>query len=125
MTTATEMSLFDQWAKAKPFIESALEYGKGTHTIDDVTLMVGAGLFKLWLGKEFAALTEFQAFPRVKCLHVFAAGGDLTELRGMEDDLIKFAKDNRCKRITLTGRDGWLRALPGAEKMATAMYRDI
>lgn len=118
-------TIFEDWARGKAYIEAALEHAKGTHTIDDVALMLGAGHFRLWMGKQFAMLTEFQNFPRIKCLHVFAAGGDLSELQGMETDLLKFARDNGCGRITAAGRDGWLRALPGCKKMGLSMYRDL
>ncbi len=119
------MSIFDDWAKAKPYIEAALEHCKGTHTIDDVALLVGAGHLKIWLGKNFAMLTEVNMFPRLKCLNVFAAGGELTELQAFEDDLLKLARDQGCSRITSTGREGWLRTLPGVQKMGLALYRDI
>ncbi len=119
------MSVFDDWAKAKAYIEAAIEEAKGTHTIDDVALLVGAGHFRIWIGKNFAMLTEFNVFPRMKALHVFAAGGDLTELQSMEAELLKYAQDNGCSRITAAGRSGWLRALPGCQKMGLSMYRDI
>ena len=40
-------------------------------------------------------------------------------------EVIQFAKDNGCSRITEMGRDGWERVLPGAEKVAVALHRDI
>ena len=118
-------SLFDDWAKAKDYIAAALEHIKGTHTIDDVALLVGAGHLKVWLGNNFAMLTEICASPRLRWVNVFAAGGNLQELQNLEADLVKYAKDNNCSRITAFGRDGWLKVLPGCQKMGVAMYRDI
>lgn len=118
-------TIFQDWASAKPFIERALEYSKGTHTIDDVALLVGAGHFKVWIGKGCAMLTEVQLYPRMKILNVFAAGGDMKELLTLEESLIGAAKELGCERITEIGREGWLKVLPGAEKLGTALYRDI
>lgn len=119
------MSIFNDWAKAKDYIAAALEEAKGTHTIDDIALLVGAGHFKLWVGDKFAMLTELCASPRLKWVNVFAAGGDLIELQAMESDLLKYAREQNCSRITAFGRAGWERALPGCQKMGVSFYRDI
>ena len=119
------MSVFEDWAKAKEHLIRALEHAKGTHTIDDCALLVGCGHFKLWVGEECAMLTEFSTFPQMKVLNVFAAGGKLKGLLKLENDLIKFAKDNGCSRITEMGRKGWEKVLPGVEAVGTALHRDI
>lgn len=119
------MSMFEDWAKAKEHIVRALEHCKGTHTIDDVALLCGAGHFRIWVGDDCAMLTEFNFFPRMKVLNVFAAGGSLKGLLKLENDLIGYAKENGCSRITELGRKGWSKVLPGVEEVAVALHRDI
>lgn len=119
------MTIFSDWEAAKPHIEAALAYSKGTHTIDDVALMVGGGLLTLMVGKGCAMLTEIQSYPRLKVLNVFAAGGDLDGLLELENSLLDVAKKNGCARVTETGRKGWLKVLPGAQELGTALYRDV
>jgi len=120
------MTLFEMWARARPFIEPAIPELKGTHTIDDVTLMLGAGMLRLWLWPRSALLTEITLTPRVKALNCFLGGGDLDELRRMEaEQLVPFAKANGCNRITGGGRKGWKRVLPGYECGGIYMHKDI
>lgn len=118
-------SVFEDWAKARPHIERALEYAKGTHTIDDVAILLGAGHFRIWLGDKCAMLTEVQLFPRMKVLNVFAAGGDMEGLLALEQKVLESAKELGCSRITEIGRKGWLKVLPGANELGTALYRDV
>lgn len=119
-------NLFEDWAKAKDWLAKAIEETKGTHTIDDVCLMVGGGHFKLWVGDKCAALTEFTRVPRMKMLNVFAVGGDLEELRVMEiEQLIPYAKENGCDRITGAGRKGWARVRSDWTDGGVYMHKDI
>lgn len=119
-------NVFDQWEKAKSYLEWGLKYSGGTHTIDDVCLMVGAGVLKLMLGENCAMAVEIQHFPRVKVLNVFTAGADdMKDLLDLEKKLIDLAKELGCGRITEIGRPGWQKVLPGAQALGTALYRDI
>jgi hypothetical protein len=120
------LSVFAAWDKAKPLLEEALVETKGTHTIDDVCLMVGAGHFKLWCGEKSAAVTEFIQMPRMKILSVFICGGELEELRKMETEkLIPFAKENGCTRIIGAGRAGWSRVPSDWTRGGVYMHKDI
>lgn len=120
------MSIFDAWAKAKPFIELSIPELHGTHTIDDIALMVGAGHLRIWNGEKSAVLTEITRTPRIKALNCFIGGGDLEELLKIRDEkLVPFAKENDCTRITGAGRKGWSRALPGYEYGGIYMHKDI
>ncbi len=103
----------------------ALEYTNGTHTEDDVIIMILAGKLKLWEGQRSAMLTEFSQFPRMKVLNVFIGGGDLDELREMEKQLVAHARENGCTRITGCGRLGWTKSLPGYEPGGYFMRKDI
>lgn len=120
------MNPFVAWEKAKPFLEPAVLETKGTHTIDDVCMMVGAGKFQVWNGANCAALTEFIIMPRMKILSIFAVGGDLVELRTMLDEkLIPYARENGCKRINGAGREGWSRVPSDWTRGGVYMHKDI
>lgn len=117
---------FTAWEKAKPLLEPALAETKGTHTIDDVCLLVGSGHFRLWTGEKSACLTEFVQMPRVKTLNIFICGGDLEELRTiLDENLIPFAKQSGCTRITGAGRPGWSRVPSDWVKGGVYMHKDI
>lgn len=119
-------SIFDLWAKAKPHIERAVAELHGTHTIDDIALMVGSGHLRVWVGEKSAVLTEITYTPRIKALNCFIGAGDLDELVKIRDEILTpFAKENGCVRITGAGRKGWTRALPGFEYGGIYMHKDI
>lgn len=106
MTAAAE-----EWRRCRQWIESALEYCHGTHTIEDVEAGIAAGHFLFWPAEKSAAVTEVHNYPRARFFHVFLAGGDLDELRSMVPMWQALAHANGCTRITLCGRRGWERAL--------------
>lgn len=120
------MNLFDAWAKAKPILEPAIVETKGTHSVDDVCLMVGLGHFTLWVWEKSALLTEFVQYPRMKVLNCFAGGGDFEELVAKRDaELVPFAQKNGCSRIVGAGRKGWEKKLPGYQFGGIYMHKDI
>jgi len=120
------VSIFDKWAFAKPLLEKAINQCHGTHTIDDICLMVGAGHFTLWTGEKSAVLTEVTTYPKIKALNYFMVCGDLEELMHMKENIIEpTAKENGISRVQGGGRDGWARRLPGFTHGGTFMYKDL
>jgi len=97
--------------RCKGWIESALEYGGGTHHYEDIVEAIVAGTMQLWPAKDSCLVTEITVFPRKKVLHVFLGGGDLDEIIDMHSSVVQWAKDQGCESLTMTGRKGWLRAL--------------
>ncbi len=123
---AKAYNVFEAWDRARELLLPAVAELKGTHTIDDICLMVGSGHFRVWMGERSVVLSEFFTTPRIKTLNLFLCGGDLTELRGMLDrDLIPFAKQNGCTRITGAGREGWSRAPSDWTRGGVYMHIDI
>lgn len=120
------MNIFEKWAFAKPLIETAVAQCRGTHTMDDICLMVGAGHFTLWTGTQSAVLTEFVHYPRMIALNYFMVCGDYAELMKMKDTTIEpQARARGVTRVQGGGRDGWSRKLPGFTHGGTFMYKDI
>lgn len=73
--------------------------------------MLESGQASLYAGRQSAMLVEVVEYPQWRGLHIFLAGGDLDELRGMLPLLEAAAKSAGCTKIGLTGRPGWVRAL--------------
>lgn len=92
-------------------IEKALRYSHGTHTFDDVVLMVLHGrLLFIPLENSFLIL-EVMEYPQIKTLHVFLAGGNLREILDTQDMLFDIARQNGCTALSMTGRQGWKKPL--------------
>jgi hypothetical protein len=104
----------------------AIAETNGTHTEDDVLVMLLAGKAKLWMGEKTAAITEFVTYPQMRVLNVWLAGGDLEELRKMEaEQFIPFAREQGCKRITCGGRPGLSRVKSDWSRGGVFMYKDL
>ena len=99
-----------EFDRCAPWLEAALQYSGGTHTLDDVADGVARGLFQLWPGKTSAVITEVITYPRMRVLHYFLAGGKLPELSKMRPDIEAWGKTVGCNRVTLSGRKGWLKS---------------
>lgn len=103
-----------EWHRCRPWIEAALEYAGGTHTIEDVEAGIGAGRYQFWAGENAAIVTEIITYPRLKALHYWLIGGSLKELKDMERRISRWAKEELgCSRATGIGRKGFERAFQG------------
>lgn len=104
-------------------ISRALHYAK-THTVEDIELGVAEGRFQLWPGDESAIVTEVLVTPLRKHLHLFLAGGNLTELKAMLPGLLAWGRQQDCTHSSLIGRFGWQRTFVrdfGFKPVATMM----
>lgn len=99
-----------EFERCRGWIEDALQYAGGTHTIDDIKQAIAEQRLVLWPGKRSAVVTEFVVYPQFTALNFFLAGGDLDELAEMEPIIADWAKRCGCKRIMLAGRRGWTRS---------------
>ncbi len=105
------MTLFDELARCRKWIEDAMARGDDTHGFDDIAGGVLVGRFHLWAYEDSAIITEFIDTPRKRFLHVFLAGGNLDRLKAAVPDLEQFGRAHGCTTISATGRKGWHRAL--------------
>ena len=97
--------------RVRPFLEPALPYGGNTHDYVHIVNGVLSGALQLWPTDNAALITEFHNFPNKRMLHIFLAGGDLSEIKSLHDDVVEFAKAAGCAGLSLTGRPGWIKAL--------------
>tara|TARA_R100000655_G_scaffold96477_1_gene138971 strand:+ start:63 stop:446 length:384 start_codon:yes stop_codon:yes gene_type:complete len=94
-------------------IEAALAHAGGTHDYFDIVQAVQDSKMFFWPGEKSCIVTEIIQYPKKRALHVFLAAGDLEEIKGMEPSLVEFATSLKCDAISLTGRNGWKKALNG------------
>lgn len=94
---------------ARPYIEAALLYAKGSHTFEDVKADVEDGTMQFWPGVHSAIVTEIIAYPRYRVLNFFLAGGNRAELEVMYPLVEEWGRNNGCTRAAMLGRKGWER----------------
>ena len=99
-----------EFRRCEHWIEAALEYSHGTHTIQDIFEFVANGTLELWPGKNCALISQVSEYPGRKMIHIFLAGGDIKEIEEMEPSIIAWAKEQGCSALTLTGRPGWTKS---------------
>ncbi len=117
-----------EWSRCRPWIEAALPYCYGTHTIEDVERQIAEGRLQFWPGMRCAVVTEIVEYPRLKALNFFLIGGELDELlTQMHPVIVEWAKALGCTRVASTGRKGWERVLRplGYGKTLSMMLKPI
>lgn len=121
------MTAESEWARCKPWIEAALPYCYGTHTIEDVERLIAEGKMQFWPGKRSAIVSEVLEYPRLKAFNFFLVGGDLSELLEWEPSFTTIAKALGCSRISQIGRRGWGKALAplGYETVLSVMLKEL
>lgn len=98
-------------ARCQKWMEAALDYSGGTHTIKDVIDGILSARMQLWAGEKGCAVTEIVAYPKKKVLHVFLAGGDMDQIVDMQESAEAWGKAQGCTAMTIAGRAGWKRVL--------------
>lgn len=99
------------WIRCRGWLLPALEPGCGAEA--DLVGELVAGSAQLWAGERAAMVTQCVGDEQGPCLHVWLAGGDLTEILRMKDGVEAWARAQGCERITINGRRGWTRVLRG------------
>lgn len=119
--------VYEQFHARRKYIEDALEYTKGTHTLDDIWNGVVRGDFQFWPGDKSAVITEIQIYPQTKVMHIFLAGGDLEELLEMEKSVRAYAQTIGCNSMSISGRRGWLRIFErdGWKEVCTTIAKEL
>ncbi len=108
-------------------IVSALAYAGGTHTFDDVAMMVLQGKFMYWPLENSCIIGEVYNYPQRKDLHFFISAGDLTEITAMQPQMIETAKALGCSSLSIAGRPGWIKPLGelGWKVHSTNLWLDL
>ena len=80
----------------------------GLHTLNDILTAIAEGRMQSFVEGDSWIVTQVVSFPRAKVLEVFAAIGDLDDLRILHDRIIDFAAEIGAGVIRAYGRKGWL-----------------
>ncbi|WP_337187027.1 hypothetical protein [Phenylobacterium sp.] len=102
----------EDWRRAAPALQAALDHAGATHTLDDVRGMVAAGEAQAWAGQAAWMVTTLENDPRDRRLMIWLAGGDFDELvNRLRPAAERWAKSAGCRRAVIAGRSGWERVL--------------
>lgn len=119
--------MVDELDRLRVHIEAALEHTGGTHTFDDVCLMVLSGRVRFWSMEKSFFITEVLEFPRQKHYHMWLGGGDLDEILAMHPQVQQAACECGCAYLSVSGRPGWIKALKphGWKFNYTALIKEV
>jgi len=117
--------LLANWNKALPHIRAALKYCGDTHTPAHVWAMIRTGAASLYTSENSAVVTQVLDMPNGKQLHYWLAGGDLKELKQLEKTITANAKAQGIKKVSLIGRAGWVKELPGFNDAGRVLIKEI
>lgn len=115
----------EAWLHGRDFLLPAIALLRGTHTEEDVVASLLAGRMRLWLGREFAAVTEIIQQPRIKEMNVFIAGGNMDALVAMKDAFENHGREMGCDRVTIRGREGWRKVHPEYDLVGIIICKDL
>jgi hypothetical protein len=127
MTAQRKISAAEAMEPYRPMIEAALRYAAETYAYEDVVKAVQTGEMFFWPAQESFLVTEVAQFPRKRTLHIFLAGGKLSEVKSMDESLVAYANFLHCDSISLSGRPGWEKALNdlGYKKIHTTLGKTL
>ena len=80
----------------------------GLFTLNDILTAIAEGRMQSFVEGDSWIITQIVLFPRAKALDVFAAIGDLDDLRILHDRILDFAAEIGAGVIRAYGRKGWL-----------------
>lgn len=86
-----------EWLRCRPWIEEALKYSAGTHTIEDIEIGVEAGAYRFFSSPKAAVIVEIIPCPQKNVLNYFLIGGDSDDLKTKIEPLVSaWAKSKGC-----------------------------
>jgi hypothetical protein len=115
----------EEWQKAKPLVERALENSGRTHTAAQVYRELRENRAELWMFGDSMAITSVIEWPNRRDLHIWLAAGNLDDMQRGLPFLDQMARDWGCGRITLNGRKGWERVLTEYRPQQIQLVREI
>lgn len=100
--------------RARPWLQAAIEaHKRPLWTMAEVEAQLAAHQARLWVGERSCILTEVLEYEHVgeKVMHVWLAGGDLSEIKQAITPIEAWARDEGCTQISIDGRAGWRRVM--------------
>lgn len=113
--------------KIRELIARGLEYGDD-YSVDDVLKEVFSNKADIWIGEDSVAVTTLLQLPQATRFNIWVAAGDMDELVSEMHPVFEArARDAGCKRMVITGRRGWVRAMKdlGYREVATVVAKEL
>tara|TARA_R110000868_G_scaffold248361_3_gene504903 strand:+ start:1520 stop:1888 length:369 start_codon:yes stop_codon:yes gene_type:complete len=105
--------------------EAVLRYGD-THEKEHVWSRIETGHAQFWALPNAAIVTEVHTYETgMRESRGWLAGGDIREITAFIPRLEDLARKAGCRRVTITGRRGWSRALTGYKDLATIVVKEL
>lgn len=98
------------FAQMENELKSALKYSGNTHSIEDVFVGVAQGKYQFWRKGKSVGITEVVDYPRTRQLNIFLAAGNMADMQTTLPEIEEYARQQKCKSITLLGRKGWAKS---------------
>lgn len=118
--------IVQDWAQCREAMLPAIAETKGTHTEDDILAGLIAGTYRLWRRNASGVVTDFAAYPRMKVINIFLAGGSLKDVLSLQAEIENYGRKIGCQRATgLAVREGWQKVVAGGRKLGVCMYKDL
>ena len=95
----------------RKMLVEALEHSGGSHTFQNIVDAVQQEVMQFWPMERSCLVTEVINYPNLKTLHIFLAGGDLQEIKSIDNTLEFLCQEIGADYISLSGRRGWIKAL--------------
>jgi hypothetical protein len=80
----------------------------GLYTLNDILTAIANGKMQSFSHNNSWVITQIAVFPRAKVLEIFAAIGDLDDMRVLHDRILDFAAEIGAGVVRAYGRKGWL-----------------
>lgn len=125
MTDEERGWLRTEFERCASYIQDALDRDIGTHELSDVWDCIADGRAQLWPYQNSAIVTVWQPYPRKTVLRYWLCGGELKECVAAEPVINAWAKEGGADIAAVSGRDGWMRALPGYKKIAVYIAKAL
>lgn len=133
MTEAELDWLKAEFVRCAPWLLAALEEDAArTHELIDVWRAIEDGKAQFWPDVHSAIVTVLEFFPRKTVLRYWLAGGDTTkgvlvleECKKATVGIEQWAKEAGASLSAISGRPGWIRALPGYREAGRYAIKDI
>ncbi len=121
---ALDDSFWSTWKKVRPLVVKALVQAD-EYAVEDVLRYVSEGRWTLWHSDNSVCFTRFAQYAQHKACIVVLCAGDIDEIRDLEPDMCKWARQHGCKYLEFFGRRGWGRALDGFKEHSTTFRKAL
>ena len=92
-------------------IREALEYGHGTHTVQDLMTEVEQGHARAWVEQDNVIIARIEEYPQKRILCFWLAAGELEPLLEMAKEVYEWGREEGCDMARMIGRRGWKKPL--------------